>query len=285
MTARARRRLRGNRADGPGAIAVARPAKRTTFAKLARVLGLRQRRVVDGVKYTERVPSRPHGRKPRPACWEVRFPSGEAMLIHPTEDRVFADLLPGGVTPVHALLGDRITPGVRVLDMGCGTGTGAAWLADRVGPSGGVVAVDADSESIAYARRRFPSAHLGFESGGVETLAGEMPGAFHAAVLPRRGAVLPGYERAIEECWRVVEPGGVLVVELPTPGDAVPDEAPASIAQKVCGVSGRVYEGPADGTRGLVLERPVPIRRPPRPPGVTDAPGGGPDGDPGGRPE
>jgi SAM-dependent methyltransferase len=44
--------------------------------------------------------------------------------------------------------------GQRVADIGCGTGTMTAWLADQVGPDGKVVAVDTSSEQLAIARQQ-----------------------------------------------------------------------------------------------------------------------------------
>jgi len=41
-----------------------------------------------------------------------------------------------------------VRPGSRCLDLGAGAGTIAAWLAQRVGPTGQVVALDTDPRHI-----------------------------------------------------------------------------------------------------------------------------------------
>ncbi len=46
----------------------------------------------------------------------------------------------------------RVSPGDRVLDVGCGPGLDTVELAALVGPEGGVVGVDLDEEMIAAVR-------------------------------------------------------------------------------------------------------------------------------------
>ena len=45
-----------------------------------------------------------------------------------------------------------LRPGLRVLDVGCGTGTLTSWMARTVGKQGHVVAVDADAKQLDIAR-------------------------------------------------------------------------------------------------------------------------------------
>ena len=63
-------------------------------------------------------------------------------------------------------------PGHRLLDAGCGTGGGAAALAELVGSSGWVVGVDASAAMIAEAQRRATGLGLPveFEVGDVHRL-------------------------------------------------------------------------------------------------------------------
>jgi SAM-dependent methyltransferase len=54
----------------------------------------------------------------------------------------------------HRLLSQaQIEPGMRVLDLGCGTGTLAVWLKQRT-PAAEVVGLDADPAVLALARRK-----------------------------------------------------------------------------------------------------------------------------------
>ena len=50
-----------------------------------------------------------------------------------------------------------IGPGARALEVGCGNGSISAWLAERVGPGGRVVAVDLDLSLVEARRRRTSS--------------------------------------------------------------------------------------------------------------------------------
>ena len=47
-----------------------------------------------------------------------------------------------------------IQPGMRVLDIGCGAGDVSMLLADAVGPSGLVVAIDREARAVETARSR-----------------------------------------------------------------------------------------------------------------------------------
>src|SRR5262249_60768422 len=44
--------------------------------------------------------------------------------------------------------------GLRVVDLGCGSGNTACWVAQQVAPSGSVVAIDISGDQIEQARRR-----------------------------------------------------------------------------------------------------------------------------------
>ncbi len=74
----------------------------------------------------------------------------------------------GGIHPKHRLTAyhrffvERIAPGARVLDVGCGYGAVAASLAE----AGAIVTgVDIDAESLRAARERFVHANLRFVAG------------------------------------------------------------------------------------------------------------------------
>ena len=89
-----------------------------------------------------------------------RHTSDSRILDARTLDADFAPLVP------------RVGPGMRVLDVGCGTGAITAGIAERVGPEGLVVGLDRDAGHIARASARWAAMPwLRFEVGDVLTLA------------------------------------------------------------------------------------------------------------------
>lgn len=185
---------------------------RAFMQALRHLLGMRNALVVDQVRYTERdaVPlaralaSEPSGSKD----YLVRFPDGSGMRIRCQHTRVYADLMPDPRLPAYEALQRIIKPGMRVLEMRAGTGAGSALLAWTVGPSGGVVALERDGESVRFARRRFSVPHLATERGGVESLRGELDGAFDAIVCPAGELD----ESTLAELCRCLAGGGCLAI-------------------------------------------------------------------------
>ncbi|MGW4489812.1 class I SAM-dependent methyltransferase [Amycolatopsis sp. NPDC004368] len=71
-----------------------------------------------------------------------------------------------------------IRQGMRVLDIGCGTGDVTRLVARLIGPDGFVVGVDQSPEAIAFARARTPTAtgaEIRFETSDVETFSDREP--------------------------------------------------------------------------------------------------------------
>jgi SAM-dependent methyltransferase len=64
-----------------------------------------------------------------------------------------------------------IVPGMRVLDVGCGTGDVSFLAARLVGPTGAVIGVDRSAEAVAVAERRARGAGLGNVSFAVQDLS------------------------------------------------------------------------------------------------------------------
>lgn len=112
----------------------------------------------------------------------------------------------------RAAMAIPLQPGMRVLDLGCGTGSFSLAVAERIGPDGSVDGVDISEEQIARARNR--AAYLRprlqfhvcsmdeppFEDATFDAVVSSM--AFHeAAPEVRRGA--------IREAARVLKPEGL----------------------------------------------------------------------------
>ena len=113
-----------------------------------------------------------------------------------------------------------VEPGMKVLELGCGDGlfTFESGLADRVGPSGRLVATDPANEMLAKAMAkgqkraadwvefvRSPAERLPFPDGAFDAVVGVS--FLHFTDLPR----------ALAEMRRVVKPGGIAATFYPLP--------------------------------------------------------------------
>jgi len=148
----------------------------------------------------------------------------------------------------HRLVADaRLRSGMRVLDLGSGTGYPALLDAQTVGPNGSVTGIDLAEQMLDVARRKASSLALTnatFRTGDVTTLSFEA-NSFDAVTSRFCLMFLPDIPKAAAEIARVLKPGGWLtaavwsgpdknpsirlsmeaikqVVELPTPDPAAP---------------------------------------------------------------
>lgn len=109
-----------------------------------------------------------------------------------------------------------LRPGWRVLDAGCGNGAFLPLLAELVGPTGHVTALDLAPENVAAVRERVAAAPLACpvaaEVGGIAALP--FPDAsFDAVWCANTLQYLPGEEDmlgALREFRRVTRPGGLV---------------------------------------------------------------------------
>lgn len=145
----------------------------------------------------------------------VTFPpslgsSRSSMRIRATRDRKFLDLLPSDTEHQlnlrAALAATR--PGDRVLLLGAGTGALTAHLADHVGPSGAVTAFEADAQSVAYARARYPLDNAAHERLTRSTLNAEPAAAAETVILT---PLSPPFDPA-ELLGRLARPGRLLLL-------------------------------------------------------------------------
>jgi SAM-dependent methyltransferase len=108
-----------------------------------------------------------------------------------------------------------LTDGMRVADIGCGTGWVSCWLAERVGPAGAVTGLDVSADQLALGRER--AARRGLENASfVEGSAYEpgLPaGAFDLAFCRFLLCHLQRPGDALAQMAALLRPGGVLVVQ------------------------------------------------------------------------
>lgn len=150
---------------------------------------------------------------------EKRFHHGRAHVLDDPERKTFH--------PVDEILAHlALTPGLRVADVGAGTGYFAIPLAQRVGPTGHVCAVDVQPEMLEHLAKKLEGHSL-----PIATVHGEAS----ATTLDRASQDLVLYmnvfhevddpAKTLAEARRVLRPGGrVAVLEWRT--DVVPEPGP-----------------------------------------------------------
>lgn len=139
---------------------------------------------------------------------------------------------------VMAIRAMGLRPGMRVLDLGCGTGLNHPLLEDAVGSTGTVVGVDSSRQMLAQARRR--ASRHGWRN--VELLQADMTqvdgiGTVDAVLATYTLSVVPGWERAWALAVAATRPGRrMAVVDMQLPLGAAKVAAP--LARLACAAGG-----------------------------------------------
>jgi len=111
----------------------------------------------------------------------------------------------------HRLVADaRLRAGMRVLDLGSGTGYPALLGAQTVGSSGSVIGLDLAEQMLAVARRKATAlglANVTYRTGDATTLPFET-NSFDAVTSRFCLMFLPEIPKAVAEIARVLRPGG-----------------------------------------------------------------------------
>jgi ubiquinone/menaquinone biosynthesis C-methylase UbiE len=105
--------------------------------------------------------------------------------------------------------------GMRVADIGCGTGHVSCWFAERVGPAGAVTGLDVSADQLAIAYERAARRGLGNASfvEGTAYEPGLPTGAFDLAFCRFLLCHLQRPAEALAQMAALLRPGGVLVVQ------------------------------------------------------------------------
>ncbi|MFJ9735282.1 methyltransferase domain-containing protein [Streptomyces sp. NPDC101171] len=137
-----------------------------------------------------------------------------------------------------------VGPGSRCWEVGAGGTSVVSWLAERVGPTGEVVATDIDTTRLAAAAR--PPVEVRVHDVGGE----EPPGAGFDLVHARLVLVhVPDRERALRSMIEALRPGGHLLIE-----DADPALQPLLCPDEQ-GPEQRLANRLRNGFRSLLAER------------------------------
>ena len=108
-----------------------------------------------------------------------------------------------------------IAPGMRVLDVGCGSGGVSFMLAQLVGKDGQVVGVDRDPRPLAIARERAQAlgfTNVRFEEGNFDGLSTERD-KFDAGIGRRVLMYQPDPVDALRQLARALRPGGLVIFQ------------------------------------------------------------------------
>jgi SAM-dependent methyltransferase len=104
-----------------------------------------------------------------------------------------------------------LAPGMRVLDLGSGSGNVARLAAELVGPDGAVVGIDKDPEAVELARRHTSAPNVEFRTGDAQTLDG-IEGGFDAVTGRLILLHLPDPVAALRAATARVRPGGLVIM-------------------------------------------------------------------------
>ena len=150
---------------------------------------------------------------------QFKYPTGRAGLEQLKYDAAIVAELPEAVADSFCGVGNpfslgEITPGSRVLDIGCGAGVDALVASKMAGPSGSVLGLDITPEMIQRAeanKKEIGAENVFFQAGRVQDLAG-IDASFD--VVMSNGAInlIPEKEEVIEAAFRLLKPGGRLFV-------------------------------------------------------------------------
>ena len=157
--------------------------------------------------------------------------------------------------------------GLRVLEVGCGHGGGASYLARTLGPAS-YTGLDRNRAGIAFCRRRHDISGVDFVHGDAERLP--FPDqSFDAVVNVESSAAYPHFSLFLAEVARVLRPGGhFLYTDLrPRNGIAKWEAAMAGAPMRMCSqedINAQVVRGLEQNSlriRDLVGRMPIPLRR------------------------
>lgn len=101
----------------------------------------------------------------------------------------------------------NLSPGERVLDIGCGPGFLCETMGEIVGPTGVVVGIDISSDFITRSNKRKTSKWLSYSVGDATEINQENA-SFDVVTCTQVAEYVPDVDRVLSEALRVLKPGG-----------------------------------------------------------------------------
>jgi SAM-dependent methyltransferase len=149
-----------------------------------------------------------------------------------------------------------LSPGDAVLDVACGPGNFTRGFARAVGPSGLAVGLDASATMLAQGVRDTPDGSVSFVRGDAEALPFQ-DGSFDAVCCFAALNLMADPFACLDECVRVLAPGGRLAVMTSCRPPLVPGELTALTVEPLSGMTvfGRRELVDAFELRGLAAVR------------------------------
>ncbi len=149
----------------------------------------------------------------------------------------------------QAIKGLRLTHGMRVLDVGCGTGLNFPYVLSAIGAAGEIVGVDASEPMLRQARRRVTRhgwSNVTLVKGDAARLDSLVTGEFDAVLFTYSLSVIGDWRHAWQQAWALLRAGGcVAVVDTSLPAGRWRLLAPLAVLAVFSGgvdVSRRVWQ-------------------------------------------
>lgn len=103
--------------------------------------------------------------------------------------------------------------GARVLDVGCGSGYGSAFLASHGAQQ--VYGVDVSAKAVEFCRDHFSARNLEFSHMPAESLTGFPPRSFDFIFTSNTLEHVPGVAGFLQSAWSLLKPDGKLLIAVP----------------------------------------------------------------------
>ena len=125
----------------------------------------------------------------------------------------------------------KVQPGMRICDIGCGTGTSSFVLREIVGSSGEVIGLDFSEKMLAVANDKLvgsESSNLDFIQCSADELEGNIEGNLDSVLYNACIFLIPDHKRSLQEAYNLLNENGTMGMNyLIGIYDKIPDNNPS----------------------------------------------------------